>query len=262
VLLDREANDAVQRAVLEWATSAGVAVETVSLDEPLDSPTDGLAAAVVAEDRLAGLEEWLSGDPAIVVLDAASVTPTKTRSTLGPSVAYDEAGFLAGVAAGLATGSGIVGILAGGGTEAGGDFGSGFEEGLLYSCPGCELSVADLRQPAFAMDVIGVPPGAELTDSAPQAEAPWIVVVGQAPTGDWAGHVAARVRAAPEALISEALDALLAGESGEAWSLAASNGGLVTEIDERAISPGRERLLREAETALAQGYLVVGDGQR
>jgi len=68
------------------------------------------------------------------------------------------------------------------------------------------------------------------------------------------------VRTAPEALVGPALSRLAAGAPGEAWVFAASGGGLVTEVDPRAISPGRERLLREAEASLAEGWLIVGGG--
>jgi hypothetical protein len=54
------------------------------------------------------------------------------------------------------------------------------------------------------------------------------------------------------------MQAVWDGEAGRAWDFAAATGSLVTEIDSRAISPGRERLLREAEASLRDGYLVVG----
>lgn len=261
VLVDDSASDAVKEAVLEWAAEAAVAAEPTSFDGPLQPMTPGLVAAVVLEGHLAALEQASPDDLAVVVIEASSVTPGEHRSTLGPDAAYDEAGFLAGVAAGLATGSGVVGILPGPGTATAAAFRAGFEEGVLYSCPRCQVdAVSDPRQPAFAMDVIAVPPGTEMGEPGPGSNGPWLVVFGGAPNGDWGARVAARIRTAPEAIVADALDALWSGDPGVAWAFAATDGSLVTEIDQRAISPGRERLLRQAETALAQGWLAVGDG--
>src|SRR3972149_1497439 len=64
----------------------------------------------------------------------------------------------------------------------------------------------------------------------------------------------------PGALVGRALRGRAAGAPGEAWVFAASGGGLVTEVDPRPISPGRQRLLREAEASLAEGWLIVGGG--
>jgi hypothetical protein len=56
------------------------------------------------------------------------------------------------------------------------------------------------------------------------------------------------------------MEGLWDGEPGRAWDFAAGTASLVTEVDSRAVSPGRERLLREAEKGLAEGWLVVGGG--
>jgi len=72
--------------------------------------------------------------------------------------------------------------------------------------------------------------------------------------------VAARVRVAPEVILGAALEQLWEGEPGEVWPFDAGDGGLVTEVNPQAISPGRERLLREAEARLASGMLAVGGG--
>jgi hypothetical protein len=109
------------------------------------------------------------------------------------------------------------------------------------------------------MDVIAAAPGGPVSSAGPGAGAPWLVVLEAAPDG-WGERVAAVVRTAPEALVGQALGQLAEGTPGAAWDFAALHGGLVTEVDPRAISPGRERLLREAEARLAEGSLVVGGG--
>jgi hypothetical protein len=64
---------------------------------------------------------------------------------------------------------------------------------------------------------------------------------------------------AVEPLIEQALEALVAGEPGTAWSYAIENGGIrLGEIDPEALSPGRQRLLQEAYEAVAAGRLDLG----
>jgi hypothetical protein len=90
---------------------------------------------------------------------------------------------------------------------------------------------------------------------------PWLIVTGDAELGGWGDRLTARVRESPEALVGPAIERLLNGSPGEAWAYTAENGGLRVEVvDGRAISPGRERLLREAEARLASGLLVIGGG--
>ncbi len=138
---------------------------------------------------------------------------------------------------------------------------AGFEEGLLYSCPKCRLeTVPDPGQVAFGMDVIGIPPGTDLSAVEPGTADPWLVVFGEPFRGGWGERVAARVRVAPEVILGAALEQLWEGEPGEVWPFDAGDGGLVTEVNPQAISPGRERLLREAEARLASGMLAVGGG--
>jgi len=259
VLVDAGLSPAIQEAVMTWSAGAGQEAEVRPLSGLQGEPPPGAWAVVGLDENLAPLDQTWSGTRVVfVVLDPFSLSASEMTSTLGPGLAYDQAGFLAGVAAGLATRSGLIGLLAGA-SEAGG-WRIGFEEGLLYSCPKCQLeSVSDPGRPAFAMDVIGVPPGTDLAMAEPAAEVPWLVVFEETPDG-WADRVAARVRTAPEALVGPALSRLERGTPGETWVFAASDGGLVTEVDPRAISPGRERLLREAEASLAEGRLVVGGG--
>jgi hypothetical protein len=257
VLVDAGLPPEVQEAVAAWSASVDQEAEARAVAGlPGDVPP-GLWAVIGLEQNLVSLDRAWSESPVVfVVLDPSSLAAGERTSTLGPDLAYDQAGFLAGVAAGLATQTGVVGITPAA-VEAGG-WRMGFEEGLLYSCPKCQLqAVTDPGQPTFAMDVIGIAPGAESAPGEPVEGAPWLVVFEEAPDA-WADRVAARVRSAPEALVGPALRRLAEGTPGEVWVFAATDGGLTIEVDPRAISPGRERLLREAETSLAAGRLVVG----
>lgn len=256
VLVDAGLSPAVQEAVGAWSASAGQETEARAIAGlPGDWPA-GLWAVVGLEGSLVSLDRAWSESPVVfIVLDPSTLAEGERTSTLGPGLAYDQAGFLAGMAAGLATQTGLIGLTPGAGEAVG--WRTGFEQGVLYSCPKCQLeTVADPGRPAFAMDVIGIRPGSELAPAEPTSDAPWLVVFEEAPDG-WSERVAARVRTAPEALVGPALGRLAEGTPGEAWVFATSGGGLVTEVNPRAISPGRERLLREAETSLADGRLVV-----
>ena len=256
VLVDAAVPDAVLEAATGWASGERQGVEARDLGAVSGEPPAGLWAVLGLEENLSTLTEGWRRGTAFLVLDPSSLAAGERTSTLGPGVAYDEAGFLAGIVAGLATRSELIGVVPGAG-EAGG-WRTGFEQGVRYSCPKCQLEdVSDPGRPSFAMDVIGIPPQAEITPTAPAAAAPWLVVFEEAPAG-WSEWVAARVRTAPEALVGPALTRLAAGTAGEAWVFATADGGLAIEIERRAISPGRERLLREAEARLAAGILVVG----
>jgi hypothetical protein len=237
-------------------------VRVESLADAPEEPPAGLWAVVGEEADLLGVHaDWSSRGIAFVVLESSSLAAGEKTSTLGPGVDYDEAGFLAGVAAGLASQTGLVGLVPGDGRPEVSQYMVGFDQGVLYACPKCELSgVTDISRPDFAMDVIGVPPGFEWPAGDPAAGVPWLVVFGAAPSGEWRQRVAARVDTAPEAITVPALTDLWEGSAGQAWVFRASDGGLQTTIDPGAISPGRERLLREAEAALADGWLVVDGG--
>jgi hypothetical protein len=205
---------------------------------------------------------WSATEVTFIVLDPASLGPSEKTSVIGPGWRFDQAGFLAGVAAGLATGFGGVGWapVDGGPAE---DFAAGFVEGVRYACPKCRIEpVSDPARPPFAVDVVGLAPGFPLLEVEDPTQAPWLIVVGEVAPGSWETRVAARLRSAPESLVGQAIEHLLDGSPGEAWVYGAENGGLKLDVlDSGAISPGRERLLREAEGRLASGMLMVGGGE-
>src|SRR3972149_3712370 len=181
VLVDAGLSPAVQEAVMTWSASAGQEAEVRSLAGLQEDPPPGAWAVVGLDENLVPHDQGWSGTQVVfVVLDPSSLSASETTSTLGPGLAYGQGGFLAGVSAGLATRSGLIGLLPGA-SEAGG-WRIGFEEGLLYSCPKCQLeSVSDPARPAFAMDVIGIPPDTGLAPAEPDAAGPWLVVLAGQP---------------------------------------------------------------------------------
>jgi hypothetical protein len=220
-----------------------------------------LWAIVGGEPWLASLHDRWAGEKFVfVVVEPESISADARTSTLGPDVRQDQAGFLAGVAAGLASQTWDVGVPSGGGRDDFGAYLSGFTQGLRYACPRCRLDpVTDVGQPSFGIDVIGVPPSFDLAADE-DAGGPWLVIAGEAPNAGESSRVAAQVRRAPEVLVGEALQRLWQGAAGEAWTFAADNSSLRTEINPEAISPGRARWLRDAEQRLADGRLVVNTG--
>ena len=261
VVIDAGLPAEVQAAVQGWAANAGVQSQVGNAGMAGEG-LPGLWAVVALEASLPALAgAGLTPETSLVVVEPSTWTPGERTSTIGPGVAYDEAGFLAGVAAGLASGSGLIGFVPGQGSADEASYRSGFEEGLRYSCPKCRLeNASDPARPAFAMDVVALSPGIDLASVEEAGDAPWLVVFGGPPSGAWSDRVAARVHPAPEVLAGPALEELWRGEAGRAWEFTAGTGSLVTEVDDRVISPGRQRLLREAEARLAEGQLAVGGG--
>lgn len=253
----------VQEAVSVWGNSNGLVVRVEPLAGQPQAVPAGLRAVVGNETEvLAVYDRWSQADISFVVLDPVSLGPSDKTSVIGPTVSYDHAGFLAGMAAGLATSFGGVGLSPGGG-EANEAFAAGFEEGVRYACPKCRVEhVPEPMRPPFGVDVVGIAPDPVSLGGDEAIGAPWLIVIGDPEMGSWVNRLAARIREAPEMLVGPAIEHLLDGSPGEMWAYTGENGGLRVEVvDRRAISPGRERLLREAEARLASGVLVIGGGE-
>jgi hypothetical protein len=201
-LVDTGVPEAVQEAATSASTEGDFEVRVEPLAGVSGEPPAGLWAVVGQEMALLGAyDDWSRRGIAFVVLDPSSLTAGEKTSTLGPDIAYDEAGFLAGVAAALASQTGLVGLLPGVERPEVDEYRAGFAEGLLYACPKCQLEdVADASRPTFGMDVVGVPPWSEWPAAEPEASVPWLVVFGEPPSGARAERVAARVNLAPEAI--------------------------------------------------------------
>lgn len=245
-------------AVAGWAADTGVDARLVASD-PEGIDPGGLMAAVGSEAALGRVaESWSRLGVFLVVLEPAAASPGPTLSTIGPETRLDQAGFLAGLAAGHATTFGGVGLVGG---DDGSAFASGFDEGVRYACPRCRREpIPDSGAVPLGIDVVGYPPGYDVPVAPPGPGEVWVVLAGSAMPA-WADRVAARVVTAPETLVLAALEALTLGQAGQAWAFNAENGGLrIADVNPEAISPGRERLVRDSELGLRLGQLVVGGG--
>jgi hypothetical protein len=250
-------------ALADWVEERGW---TLAEGDTADVP--GLGAVVAVRPEAGTAESW-SPIPglAVVVVDPRGIAPGGSLSTIGGSIRRDQAGFLAGVLAGLASESGWVGRIDGEAGEASAVYQASFEHGLRYGCPRCRMlslapdeATAD-RFLASGVDVVWAVPGPE---AAPRltslAERGLRVVWAVDPPADAPREqVVGGVRFVPEVLVTRALDSILAGEPASDWPYDLSGGGLQpVEVNDAAVSPGRQRLLVEAVEGLATGALDTG----
>ena len=263
ILIVSETPTRIRDAITSSADSRGLATHLESLAGQTQIAPPGLRLVVGNEKEILAFHDaWANAGIGFVVLDPVSLEADESTSVVGAALRFDQAGFLAGVAAGLATSAGSVGLTPGTG-EGAETFAAGFDEGLRYTCPKCrQEQVSEPARPPFGVDVVAISPNSDPIAGVPKEGAPWLIVIGEADLGEWADRAAARVRPAPETVVKSALAHLLDGDVGQEWNYAVEDGGLQVDILlPEAISPGRERLLREAESLLASGFLVVGGGE-
>lgn len=244
----------------------------------LSSDPEG-ASAIVGETRvdlqaIVGFGELFGGRAAQIATDVAPVVlveggeigPGPRLSTVGePGGRHDQAGFLAGVMVGLGGETGWVGLVQGTGGSLELVYRAGFEAGLRYGCPKCQLVLSPASEATVdgfrgqGVEVVFVIPGPGAAEAAAQLVegGMWLVWVGELPTPDL--RIAGQVVFAADGLILQALDALQAAEPGAAWPYSIENGGIrLGDVDPEAISPGRQRLLQAAYEAVAAGQLDIG----
>ncbi|MDK1046019.1 MAG: hypothetical protein QGM45_10090, partial [Anaerolineales bacterium] len=198
------------------------------------------------------------------LIDFPGVDPGPSLSTIGNGK-YDQAGFLAGVMTGLASQSGWVGqVTATGGTDET-DYSAGFAQGLLWSCPICELvsqTAADMTPDGFranSVDVVFPLPGPAADEVTKQLEAAGIPMVWVGAGGPSAEVLIGRVIFEADPLVVPALGALMEGEVGTGWPYSIETRAiLIVDINVDLLSPGRQRLLDQAYEAIAAGDLDIG----
>lgn len=176
----------------------------------------------------------------------------------------DQAGFLAGVLTAFATRTQRVGVIQSAGGAGGGSLSRGFDNGLRYICPRCNVmrllaSEANLNTfRANGVDVIFAFPGddsitalGELAD-----EGLWTIQIGAEV------ETAGSVRFTPSVLVGEALRLMIQGEPGKQIALTVSNGGIeIVELDQEVFSPGRLSRILETLEAMKAGLLETGVGE-
>ena len=135
--------EAVQRAAKEFGWE---------ISETQDASVDSLRAlvqvgAIVIVAEQGDLLQAARDFPAVyfIGLQQENVTDLPTNLlALGPGARQDQAGFLAGMVAGLATESQIVTVIGDPNSIEGRNYRNGFSHGVLYTCPECRLLNIDV----------------------------------------------------------------------------------------------------------------------
>jgi len=265
-----EADDELVQALTEWSSRRGWGLTRIQ-DEAIVAGGSSLPAGARALVSTTALDVTsltsARPDMVAVVLDQEAIIPGPRVSTVGmPGARRDQAGFLAGVMAGLVGDMETVYLVSGTGDAWEAVYVGAFEHGVRYSCPKC--SVIQLQAGGLASsvsqqtNVVFVVPGPEAAAAAGEAialGARWIVWIGEGPEGVDPSRLAGRVMFARDELVAQALEALLSGGAGRTWPYTVENGGIqFSDIRQEAISPGRLRWVEEAYQLLASGELDPG----
>lgn len=259
LLLVGEMQGTLASALQDWAEQRGWVLREAAGADIRPETAAAVLAGAAGEAALPALSE--AGLPAATV-DIANAAAGARLSTVGwPGARLDQAGFLAGAAAALITRTNWVGLIG----EPGGQ--TAFEHGLRYLCVNCSLvalepaaATADAFR-AKTVDVVAVLPGAEASQAAQalSGQGLWLVLVDQPAEALSPAEVAAQLLFEPGAMLTSALEALLAGEPGGAWPYSIDSGGIVlADLNPEAISLGRQQLLLTTYQALAKGDLAPG----
>jgi len=259
---------ALSAALRQWAAGRGWGTMDTGPDE-LRSLADDPTLAPLA---VVSFGQPVSSPAPTVLVEVEGATSSDRVSTVGtPGARYDQAGFLGGVLAGLASQTEWVGELYPAGASDDpiqGAYRDGFAQGVLLGCPKCRvvsLSSAEASVDGYrgqGVDIVFVVPSPETqAQAAALAQAGvWVVWSGPLPEALSAASsgLAGRVSFELQPLLLEALEALAGGAAGQAWPYSIQNGSLVlADLNSAAISPGRQRLLEEAYQAVASGDLAL-----
>lgn len=271
LLVTEDEGGSLEATLQQWATRHGMELRLGSpagADGTGLASTPGVQAIVWVGGGLGPEANGWAGAPPLVVVDAEGVTAGGRLSTVGePGARHDQVSFLAGVLAGLVSQTRWVGLI----TDTGGEHEAlgrmAFVHGLRYGCARCQLveaSAAEIRPEIMTgewVDVVSAVPGPEAESGLSLlAEAGlWVVWTSEPPSGVVEERLAGGVRFAPDVLVDQALEALLAGEEGRGWPYSVEDGGIqLAGLNAEALSPGRQRVLEAAYQALAEGELDPG----
>jgi hypothetical protein len=260
----------VHQALEEWALERGWALNSVPAEERSDwSQFAGLQAVVILETGVAAeiVAESPPQVPMVVVGDAGIEAGDRVSTVGEPGARHDQAGFLAGAMAGLATENWVVALVGQTGGEHETVYHAAFIHGVRYTCAYCWVvpySIEGLTSDGLRANRVdaglSIPGLASRQGFSQLAQAGiWVIWIGSPPEEVPVERLAGGVVFSPETLVPLALESLMAGEPGQAWPYHVENGGLrLSGINPEAISPGRERVLEAAREALASGELDVG----
>lgn len=264
-----------------WTALAGAQGWQVVTATPAEAASLAALAprAIVSLTALppADLQVLASAAPEAIIVApvgaAVDALPPNVLGVGGPESREDQAGFLAGVIAGLATDFDRVAVISQPDTVEGRKYRNGFTAGVRYICPKCRIDVLDLpaevtaeAAAAEALKLVAV--GVEMFGVAPFASAEAVyaalgtravrVVLSRPARAEEAVLAAAYLD--PAAALRPALEAALAGGRG-LQPLTLANGGVavavVSDPDGR-LSPLDLQDLEAARQRLAGGELETG----
>lgn len=243
--------------------------------------------AVVSVSAELSPQEWLTlaqqhPETYFVILgspEAGVEIPANLLFIGGPARREDQAGFLAGVTAGLTTKAQRVAVFSDTTTPAGLKYRNGFAAGVRYTCPRCQLDVIELS--AFSEVVFAEALGqkyallgADVVFAAAAGDAGTFALAGAAQNGAWAiaddSILLSRVPDSDQVLTRVSLDVFAAVESAltdfaagrprsGVESLSLANGGVVlAPIREGVLSPLDLQDIESVKRRLAEGALETG----
>ena len=262
-------DDPLETPLREWAAERGLALRTLPLDELegawLSDP--GVQAAIGYERDGFPPPQALDSPWPVLVLEAEGILAGGRVHTVGtPGERRDQAAFLAGTLAGLATRSGWVGLIdSTEGRHAEVDE-AGYRAGVRYGCPRCTIltwTPDEITPDALRANAIGVlfalpGPGAEAGLARAEGVDLWVAWMEAPPASVPVERLAGGVGFDLFGPLRRALEAALAGAAGTMWPYAAENDGLaLVDPNPEALTPGRARLLDEAWAGLREGTLAI-----
>ena len=222
--------------------------------------------AVVSQGEALGGDLLLAAEDGIpvVAIDVAGVSPMSMLSTIG-NPQHDQAGFLAGVITGLASQTLWVGQVMGTGGPDERAYSAGFTQGLLWGCPKCKLigqTAADMTLDKFranTVDAVFIIPGPVAEEAADALAGGGFPMVWVGEGGPPLEALIGRLIFIEGPLVLLALDDLVATGEGQAWRPSIESATLIpVDINDKLLSPGRQRLFEEAYGAIASGELDIG----
>ncbi|MGH2607154.1 MAG: hypothetical protein ACRDG5_11250 [Anaerolineales bacterium] len=262
-------DDPLEAPLREWAAGRGLALRTLPLEELEGSwlSDSGVQAAIGYERDGFPPAQALESPWPVLVLEADGILAGGRVHTVGtPGERRDQAAFLVGALAGLATRSGWVGLIdstEGGHAEVDE---AGYRAGVRYGCPRCIIlrwTPDEITPDALRANAIGVlfalpGPGAEAGLERAEGVDLWVAWMESPPVSVPVERMVGGVRFDLYGPLVRALEAALAGADGTVWPYAAENDGLaLVDPNPEALTPGRARLWEEAWAGLRDGTLAI-----
>lgn len=269
VVFFSQPDDPLEAPLREWAAGRGLALRTLPIGELEGAwlSDSGVQAAIGYERDGFPPAQALESRWPVLVLEADGILAGGRVHTVGtPGERRDQAAFLVGALAGLATRSGWVGLIDstdGGHAEVDE---AGYRAGVRYGCPRCIIlrwAPDEITPDALRANAIGVlfalpGPGADAGLERAEGVDLWVAWMESPPTSVPVERLAGGVRFDLFGPLLRALEAALAGAAGTGWPYAAENDGFaLVDPNPEALTPGRARLLEEAWAGLREGTLAI-----